>query len=149
MIKYQIESYDQAIDDIDKLLEAHNAEVNGDDKLNPNYDMYATLYDQGNLFIITARKGDELVGYLSIILTGSMYDKDSTHAVQDAIYIVPKYRHGKILLKLIHYTEEYMKTNYSVDTITYKSRVSHDFTRLLNKLNYETVEITCTKRIGE
>lgn len=149
MIKYQVETFAQAVVGIRSLMEAQCAETTLVTNLDPDYDSYNLMCERGNLFIMTARNNGKLIGYSIMLLHHSMYNINTKLAVQDTLYITPEFRGSSILLKLIKYTEEFLGTHYNIDSITYKSRKTHDFTRVLNKLGYEDEEVSCVKHIGD
>jgi len=150
MIKYQVEDYDQVIEEIKPLLDEHWEEValfKEHIKLTPNYTMYEDLYNAGKLFIMTARDEDKLVGYNIMFLSNHPHYKDDIFAQQDLIYVDPKYRGTRVALKLVLYTENFLRDNMDVSVINYRMKLTHDYSRLLEKLGYKTVELSCIKYV--
>ena len=97
MLKYQQEFLDTFKKDVGDLLKKdyeeieHNKELRS---LDPDWDIYAILEEQGSLMIFTCRDGLKLVGYFVVVTTPDLHSKGSTLAVADVIFLDKEYRSG-------------------------------------------------------
>ena len=104
MIKYTDETFAELKDDFGALIEEHWEEVarnQHDIKLNPDYDQYYNLEANGNLHCIAVRDDGDLIGYAISIIGRSLHYKDHLFAINDAIYIHPEYRRGRVGYTLV------------------------------------------------
>ena len=152
MITYQLEDYDQVVDDIQPLVLRNWKEVaafQDDIHLAPDLTKYKTLYDAGMLFIMTARKDGVLIGYNIAYITENLQYSANKFAQQDVTYVTPECRGTRVALKLIKYTEDVLMSEHNVDTIIYHSNLNCDCTRLLSRLGYKPIETVCMKYVGK
>ena len=80
MITYQQEFLESVRDDAQPLLEAHWQEIalNKDIvPLDPDWDAYEQLEEEGKLFIFTARDGGQLAGYFVVIVAPHIHYKST------------------------------------------------------------------------
>lgn len=151
MVKYQQEFLETVIDDIKPLLEKHWEEIalNKDKiKLNPDWDCYAFLEQQGKLRIFTARDDGELLGYFVVIVGHNPHYKDHLFASNDVIYISPKHRKGFTGIKLIKFAEKCLKED-GVSVLAINTKVHQPFDKLMDFLKFRKIERVYSKYIGE
>lgn len=140
MITFQQETVETVETDIVPLMKAHNEEVRTPEvdlefPLNVNVAMYKRLAAAGVLRIFTARDDARLVGYATFIV-GPSHHRDMICAHEDALYVTPDFRKGRLALKLIHYAEEVLKP--LCDLVIYHCPTSKPhFGVLLEKLGYK------------
>ena len=106
MIKFGVEKYHQVCEDIKELIKLHYEEiaVNKDViPLDPDWDRYKYLDDNGLIMIITARDESKLVGYSIFFITSHLHYKSTVYANNDLLYLHPEYRKGSLGIKLISY----------------------------------------------
>lgn len=151
MVKYQQEFLETVIDDIKPLLEDHWEEIalNKDKiKLNPDWDCYAFLEQQGKLKIFTARDDGELLGYFVVIVGQNPHYKDHLFASNDVIYISPQHRKGFTGIKLIKFAEKCLKED-GVSVLAINTKVHQPFDKLMDFLKFRKIERVYSKYIGE
>jgi hypothetical protein len=147
MIKYQQESFDTVIDDIQGLLELHKNELcmfGEDIELNPNWSKYKELDKIGILNIITMRKNGILIGYyISIIFRHLHYN--FTISCNDILYIVKKYRgHAMTFFRFIQKHLE----DRGVKVMSFNIKPILDFRNVAEYLGFELLEYTYFKRLS-
>jgi GNAT superfamily N-acetyltransferase len=150
MIKYQQEFLYSVEDDAKPLLESHWQEiaVNKDKiKLNPDWDTYRSLEEQGKLKIFTAREDGSLVGYFVVVVTANIHYKDHLFASNDIIYLAPDYRKGFTGIRLIKFAEKCLKED-GVSVLTINTKVHKPFDSVLERLNFNLIERVYSKYIG-
>ena len=107
---YQQEFLLSVKQEIEPLLEEHWNEVSNNRdviKLNPDWDTYYILEEQGMLHIFTARDNGKLVGYFVTITRLNIHYKDHLFAANDAIFIKKEYRKGFTGIRLIKFAEKF------------------------------------------
>ena len=150
MIEYKQESYSDVIDEIKPLLDLHYEEIAGDKdviKLNPDYNAYKIMDQRGMLKIVTARNGNELVGYCICLVRPHLHYLDSMTATNDIFYIKKEYRLGMTGVKLFKKTEDIMK-QYGVQRIIMNVKRINDVGTIFERLGYKETERVYTKIIG-
>ena len=141
-MNYQQEFLDQVENDILALLDLHYKEIalNQDKiKLNPDWDVYRALEEQGRLKIFTARDGSTLVGYFVVVVGVNMHYKDHTFACNDIIYLHKDYRKGFAGIKLIKFAKKCL-TEDGVSVLTINTKVHQPFDKLLDRLGFNLIE---------
>ena len=109
MLKYQQEFLHDFKADVGDLLQKdyeeieHNKELRN---LDPDWDIYGILEEQGSLMIFTCRDGLKLVGYFVVVTTPDLHSKGSTLAVADVIFLDKEYRSGLTGYKLFKFAED-------------------------------------------
>ena len=141
-MRYQQEFLDQVKDDALYLLDLHYNEIalNQDKiKLNPDWDVYKELEQQGKLKIFTARDNDTLVGYFVVVVGVNMHYKDHTFACNDIIYLHKDYRKGFAGIKLIKFAKKCL-TEDGVSVLAINTKVHQPFDRVLERLGFNLIE---------
>lgn len=117
-------------------------------KLNPDWEVYNSLYQSGQLGIYTARKEEKLVGYFVVIATPNPHYKDHIFAVNDILYLAPEHRKGFVGAKLIKFAEKDLK-ELGVSVLTINTKVHKPFDSLMEHLGFGLIERVYSKYIGE
>jgi GNAT superfamily N-acetyltransferase len=161
VITYQVEKYDDVINEIWPMLEAHYLEICTDQHVkpfDPDLDRYQVMEDQGMLRIFTARRGwraadigtgelidglehpgGQLIGYfVSVILPGLHYQQ-TLMAINDIMYIMPEYRGGTCGYRLLKLATEDVK-NLGADILIIHMKTDYPFRSLLTKLGFHLTE---------
>jgi len=136
------ESFTNVKAEIKPLLHEHWLEIalNKDDiKLEPNWEQYARLADQGALRIYTARDKGELKGYFVVFVTPSLHYSRHLFAHNDILFLKKSCRKGMTGVKLIKYAVEDLKA-YGVKLIHINVKKKQDFGVVLERLDFEHVE---------
>ena len=150
-MKYQEEKYGQVRSEIEVLFKEHWQEIalNQDKiKLNPDFDTYKTLNDAGILRIFTARQDGLLVGYFLVMVTPHIHYKDHSFAMNDIIYVHPKWRGATVAYRMIKHVENALKED-GVSVLIINMKTHSPFDRLLEGLKFTNTERLYSKYIGE
>lgn len=128
------------------MMEDHYNEVSSfkNHKLNPNWEAYQKLEDEGNLCVITLRDEDnDIVGYsVNFIIRHLHYN--IRVGLNDIIYIKPEYR--KYAMQLIATTEETMR-RFGVDYVIISIKPFKDFSKLLYRKGYSVLETSYRREL--
>ena len=150
-VKYQQEFLDSVVDDAKGLLESHWEEIalNKDKiKINPDWDTYYALQDQGKLHIFTARDEGALVGYFVVFVSQHIHYKDHLFANNDLIYLSPSYRKGFTGIKLIKFAESCLKAD-GLSILTVNTKTHKPFHNIMRYLGFSSSETLYSKYIGD
>lgn len=148
---YQQEFLTTVEDDIRPLLDKHWQEIalNKDKiKLNPDWEAYHNLEQEGLLKIFTAREEDKLVGYFVVVVQRNLHYKDHLFAVNDIIFLHPDYRKGRTGIKLIQFAEQCLKED-GVSVLSINTKVHKPFDVLMEFLRFRLIERVYSKYIGD
>lgn len=148
---YQQEFLLSVKQEIEPLLEEHWNEVSNNRdviKLNPDWDTYYILEEQGMLHIFTARDNGKLVGYFVTITRLNIHYKDHLFAANDAIFIKKEYRKGFTGIRLIKFAEKFLKED-GVSVLVINTKTNKPFDRLLLWLNYKHIENVYSKLLRD
>jgi len=151
MVKYQIESFTECLEELQDLFEIHYQEIGNDPKnirLNPDYDTYFHLEDIGQLHLVTVRDDDKIVGYYLSVINPLLHFKHILNAYNDAIFICKDYRKGSIAYKMIRFAIEDLE-GLGVNQITLHTKIKQPFDKLCEKLGMTCIERHYTKTLGE
>jgi len=151
MVHYQLETYEEVIEDIKPLLELHYAEVClYPDKiaLNPKYEFYNTLDDAGALRIVTARDEGVLIGYSVFFEMPHPHYQDHIYAQNDIFYVAENYRHTEVAPSLVAKAEEALHGD-GVSVITYHMKTYKPFESLMDFSGYDKAEVIFSKFIKD
>ena len=151
MVKYQQEFLSQVQSDAEYLIKLHWSEIalNQDKiKLNPDWDAYYDLENQGKLKIFTARDEGNLVGYFVVILGNNIHYKDHLFASNDIIYLRKDYRKGFAGIRLIKFAEECLKSD-GVSVLLINTKSHKPFDKVLERLKFKPIERVFSKFIGD
>ena len=136
------ESYINIKNEIKPLLQEHWKEIalhQDDIKLEPNWNTYSRLADQGALRVYTARKSGELVGYFVCIVMPSLHYMRHLFANNDILFLKKSERKGTAGIRLIKFAIEELKKD-GVTLINVNVKKKQDFGKVLEHLDFEHVE---------
>lgn len=142
----QRETFKQAVAGVAKLIEAHWKEValyQKDVPLEPDWDRYTKIDAVGKLVVITARDGEELVGYSVFILNEHLHYSSCLVASNDVIYLRPE-RRGIVGARLIKRSEEILR-DLGVRRVTWHIKPKNDWSSILTRMGYDQEEIIMGK----
>lgn len=151
MITYQIEDLNDMLEELKPLLEEHYLEIamyKDQIKLNPDYDTYAKLQEQGVLKIFTARDSDKLVGYSIYFLKTNLHYSDHLYAINDIVYVDKEYRGRVLAFDMLAFAEDQL-ADQGVSVITMHMKTFAAFETLMECLSYDRAEIIYTKYLGD
>ena len=145
-ITYQEERLEGIQSDMLPLLSSHYKETDGSTGIpfDPNWESYFSLENLGLLHTITVRTGGVLVGYYLSVITPSLHSKDLLYCVNDAIYILPRYRGAGVGKGLLNFVEHTMKER-GVDVMTISMKRDLGFDKLCEKLGWVYTERVYTR----
>lgn len=148
-ITYQVESFSKILDELKILFELHWNELNPEDDyiyLNPDYNKFIEMEKVGFVHTTTVRDGSVLIGYIISIVQPHLHFMHINTAYNDAIYLDPEYRGGKVIIKLFKTAEDDL-IEKGVDMITMHTKKRFDFGRLLEKMGYAIEETVYRKML--
>ena len=150
MILFHVEQLKDCASEAMPLIEAHWQEIalhQDTIQLNPNWQQYFRLEEEGKLHGYTAREDDKLVGYFVMIVVPHQHYSDHSFAHNDVIYVDPEYRKGFTAWRLIKFaTEQLELAGVSVMMINIKRHKPFD--KLLQRLGFTETESIYSKRLG-
>jgi hypothetical protein len=136
------EAYATVKHEIQPLIEAHWKEIalhKDDIKLEPNWNAYSRMAEQGALRVYTARKGDELVGYFVCIVMPSLHYMRHLFANNDVLFLKKAERKGTAGIRLIKFAVQEL-TQEGVSLINVNVKKKQDFGPVLEHLGFEHIE---------
>lgn len=142
MITYQVETFEQCIEDIKPLLKAHYREICSHPELlvlDPDYDRYRQIEDAGMLRIFTARMGAELIGYFISVVMPHIHYRQTVYAHNDILYLDPAHRGGRTGYKLFVEAIRDLKRG-GADVVVIHMKTAHPFRPLLSRLGFSLTE---------
>lgn len=107
--------------------------------LDPDWEQYAALYTAGLLKIYAAEVANEIVGYSVWFVKPHIHYRSTIYAMNDLLYLSPKYRNTGLGLRLIAFSEaELAKLN--VTKIMWHIKTRHDWSNILLRRGYAVEE---------
>jgi GNAT superfamily N-acetyltransferase len=146
-ITYQQEFLDTVEKDIKPLIEEHWEEIALNKsviKLNPDWEAYHSLEDNGILKVFTARSDKELIGYFVVLIRNHIHYKDHIFAANDVLFLKQEYRKGLTGAKLMKFAEKCLKED-GVSVLVVNTKRHKPFDGLLEWLGYSHVENVYSK----
>lgn len=141
-IEYAVERATDLIDEIKPLLQEHYEEIarhKDKIKLNPNYDLYRIMDEQGLIHVVTVRDDGVLVGYFICMVMPNLHYQDCVMAVNDILFVGKSYRKGSLAMKMLKYAEKTLRER-GVDKVLINMKLAHDFGVLLKRMGYIEIE---------
>ena len=142
-LTFQKENYDDFRLELMDLVIDHWQDValNKDTvPLNPNWETYGALCDQGVAHVLTARTEEgKLVGYSVCLMGPHLRYKDEKWAEGDVFFLHPEHRRGLAGLKMMKAVEEMMKT-LGATKIVQKVKLHRDVGKIFERLGYNAIE---------
>lgn len=151
MIVYQQEFLSTARPDAQELLKDHWEEIALNKEkiaLNPDWEAYEKLEDDGKLKVFTARDNNKLIGYFVVIVGVNPHYKDHLFAINDIIYLDKDYRKGFTGIKIIKFAEKCLKED-GVSVLSINTKVHKPFDRVMVYLGFRPIERVYSKYIGD
>ena len=147
LVLEQVELTPDLVEEALPLIQAHWEEVNANDKyeINPDWYQYFELQVAGMLKVFTARYDGELVGYMSWFVSLSMHKAGVYVANEDALFVKKTKRGMMAGMKLIKFSEEFLRENTKANTFVLRVKTTHDFGKYLTRLGYGLKEMIYAK----
>ena len=133
--------------DILPLIEDHSVEVEDKNTVDPDWETYKDLENNGALRIFTCRDGKKLVGYAVFVVTTGLNDLTQLYAQNIVLFLDKEYRKGLMGLKLIKFAEKCLMED-GVHSMSISVRNTVPFDPLLKRNGYEPLERVWTKKVG-
>jgi len=150
MITYQQEPLHKVIHEINNLLYLDWQEVGRLEELyplEPDWELYQIIEDNGSLRIFTARDSSKLIGYFTVVSSPSLHSKGKLIASNDVIFLHPAYRKGFVGVKLFKFAEKCIKEDgFQQLQVSYTEKF--DISPILSMLGYTKVETKFEKRLN-
>lgn len=150
-MKFQTEQASQPLfDEISPLLQEHWQEIRHypDIPLDPDWNAYLSMQAAGRLRVFTARvtATGELAGYAIYFVGPHPHYKSTVFAVQDILFVHPNFRHNATGARLILWCDQQLKAE-GVQVAVQHVKVAHDFSPMLERLGYETMDKILVRRL--
>jgi len=144
MITYHVESFEERLCELKRLLPLHYEELAlNKDKvpLSPQYDVYIQRERNGELLFVTARDAGELVGYFIGFIAPGLHYSTCLTCIMDIFYIAPGHRGSNAGWELFQFVRKENKRR-GVQRWFMGAKVHFDCSFLFEKLGAELVEKT-------
>lgn len=151
MIKFNVERYSAAIEEIKPLLPAHAKELAAHKHLpiDPNFELYAQSDADGLLHLVTARvDAGALVGYHASFIVEHPHYKSMVTAYADLYYLLPEYRKGWDGVKFLKFVDSSL-ADRGVQRVFTTTTVDSDKSAVLRRLGHRECERMYVKMLGE
>jgi len=149
MVTFQVEQNPVAVIRSEgmSLLNAHWREVAQYPEvqvLDPDWQIYEQMERSGKLWVLTARDGGRLVGYIVMMLSRHLHYRSLTIAIDDIHFIHPDYRKGLTGYRMIRTTVKAMQA-LGVRMCTFRTKAAKDHGQLFRRLGFEPNDIVYAK----
>ena len=153
---YSVEDFQSYLLDAVPLWKTHHEEVALSSVKNirpfaPDIKKYLSLEDQKLLGVFTIRdENNNLKGYAIFVINTAMHYRKNIYALNDALYLSPDIRKGREGIKFMKWCESQIikLTNNLVSIIQWRTKVEHNFGRVLESMGYSQDDICYTKFVG-
>lgn len=150
MYTYQEEKLADILEELKPLLQEHYKEIalyQDDIKLDPDYDLYLLMEEQGTLHVYTVRS-DQLVGYCITFVREHPHYKSDLYAVNDIVYVHPDHRHTEVAPVMLQNLETIMQER-GVSVMTFHMKTYKTFEALMDFSGFDKVEYLYSKLLKE
>ena len=147
MITFACEKLEIVLPEIKELLQNHYEELTlnkGRVILKPVWERYFSMESAGKFFALIARDDGKAVGYSGFILEKHLHYEDILVANNDVLFLHKDFRLGTLGIKLLKYSEEYMRT-LGADKVTWHVKMSNDFRPILYRMGYADEDVIVGK----
>ena len=140
-------------DEVMPLGELHRQEIAHwkDMPLSPDIETYNGAEDLGMLRVYVARAGPALVGYAYFIVRRHLH-YDAILANEDALFVHPDWRKGKVGYNLMRFAERDLRVEWSRRELLIAHHVKAStphVAELLERMNYELVDLIYVRRFPQ
>jgi hypothetical protein len=150
MITYKVDDWMENLPKFKAIIGHHYEEVETlkDFGLDIDYDTYESLNNSKKLVFITAKEGNELVGYIVFFVTPHLHYKNCLTAHEDLYYLKPEYRKGFNGIKMFKFAQDYLK-DIGVDLVLYATKVGYDNSSIFKYLGCQPLDKVFTKLLQQ
>ena len=148
MIIYEDVNLMDVWEEFERIFPIHYEElcVTKDFPLNPDFDAYKRLGENGFLRTVTCRNDGELIGYIVFFIQPHIHYRDCKTAFEDVYFVKKEYRKGRIGIKLFQYAEYALK-RIGVNRIIMHTKVHMDNSKLFEYLDYKWTDKVFSKML--
>ena len=118
------------------LLDEHYEEIaqfKEVQKLDPDWPAYYRIEEQGKLWVMSARHGSRMIGYIVMLITTDLHYRKLVRATEDIHFIASEYRKGLTGYRLLAKMKQAM-IEKGVHTITLRTKANADHGVLFERL---------------
>ena len=151
MITAQVESMFEALEEALPMLRLHYEELAlNKDKvpLDPDWDAYRALDENGKILCVTLRENGRLVGYFTGFITPDLHYRTCLSLKMDIFWTHPDIRGGTASLRLFRAVGKEARRR-GVQRTFYGSKNHKDASKLFEALGMEKVETYYSEWIGD
>ena len=144
-MKFQREST-SIIEEMKPLLKEHYEEIAHykDIPLEPDFDMYRNIEEQGSLRVFTVRENNHLIGYSVFFIKENPHYKSSVQAIQDVVFITKSKRgQGR---EFVAWCDSQLKSE-GTNVVYHHVKAAHNWGKVLERQGYELVDLIYGKRL--
>jgi len=142
MITFQHEPIEHIIPEMEDLTEIHYQEIATHKhvkRLDPDWDRFIAMEEEGISRVFTARADNELVGYFITFTCPHIHFKSCIMSHNDAVFMHPDYR-GAAAYRFFCAAIQDLKDNTDSDMLAVHMKLHAPFRKLLTKLGFEQTE---------
>lgn len=118
------------------LFELHYEEIaqfKDVQQLDPDWEAYDRMEQSGKLWVMTAREGTTLIGYMVMFLSADLHYRKLMRATEDIHFILPEYRKGLLGYRMLVRMKQAMQDK-GAHTITLRTKANSDHGLLFERL---------------
>lgn len=148
-VSISIEPLAQFLTELKPMLHRHYDEVDdylkeNNTPLDPDYDAYLSLNDQGVVHCVVARDDRaRIAGYILYIVAPHNHYTGVVFGICDMIYVSPYHRKTGVALDMIRFAEHNIQCTY----MTICEKVKHEFPALVKAVGYTPLETTYIRKV--
>jgi GNAT superfamily N-acetyltransferase len=151
MITIHVESFEERLEELQKLLPAHYEELAlNQDKvpLSPQYEEYIRRERLGGLIFVTLRDAGEMVGYFIGFIAPGLHYSTCLTCTMDIFYVRQDKRNGGAGLRMFRFVEQELRRR-GVQRWFMGSKCHADASALFERIEATRVEIYYSKWLGD
>lgn len=154
MIEIRTSTYDEMLaqaDELFSLFSEHWDEVALNKQvmvLKPDLQRYEAMGANGNLLVLGAWDGDELVGYSVNFVMQHLHYKDLRICSNDLLFVAQAHRKGRVGLRLIRATEEHARAA-GAELMLWHGKPNTALVELMPALDYGVQDIIFSKQLSK
>jgi len=149
-VTYAVEPWHDCKTEVKALFPLHWAEIAHDRQaipLDPDYEAYDRLADDGLLHCVIVRHDGAVIGYHGFVVRGHLHYKSTLMAFTDLFYVLPAYRAGYIGIKMFQFAEQSLISR-GVKKIFLTTKMAINLGPIFRRLGYNHVEDVYAKTVG-
>jgi GNAT superfamily N-acetyltransferase len=111
-VTYTVHSLSEVAQDLLPMFQRsweESTDPQDQNEFSPDWDRYFELERLGAVYVIVARRAEEILGYTLTLAIGAMHSRNQRLAFVDTFYLSPEHRRGRLGIQLIKETEKAAK----------------------------------------